>query len=115
MITYHHAVTSSGAETLADQLANTPVGKAGPNGKVRAAFVSTLMTNTAKLVGRQSGKIIIPEGSHSVVTGALTALNLDSRHYVYAGTVDPFEELDLQIVVAAAGTIIVGIMVEEAG
>lgn len=103
-ITYVHEMVHSGAETLSNQLANSPVSKAGPSGQVKAAFVATDGTNTGFMRGRKSGRIIIPEGSHALPTGTADSMQLDSRHVIYAGTLLAEEEIDLEIVAAAAST-----------
>lgn len=100
---------SGGAETVTDQLAGTAVAFAGPTGKVTAAAVCTLATTTLLLKGRNSGKEIIPNGSSAVVSGALTALNMEATHFIYEGTVEPGEPLELTIVAVAACTTLVGV------
>lgn len=101
--------TASGAETVVDQLAGTAVAFAGPQGKVTAAFTATLITTTALLKGRNSGKEIIPNGSNASVSGALTALSLQSVDFIYEGMVEPGEPLELTITHAAAGSCLVGV------
>lgn len=108
MATYIHLRTSTGAETVTDQLAGTPVKKAGPSGVVRAAVVCTLTTTRVTLKGRNSGKTII-DNSYTPVSGALAALDLNSTHFVFEGKVDPNEELELEIVAAAACSTLVGV------
>lgn len=103
---------SSGAETVTDQLAGTAVAFAGPSGRVSAGAVCTLATTTLLLKGRNSGKEIIPNGSSAVVSGALTALDLNSTHFIYSGMVEPGEPLELTIVAAAACTTLVGVKTE---
>lgn len=100
---------SAGAETVTDQLAGTAVAFAGPTGHVSAAAVCTLATTTLLLKGRVSGKEVIPNGSSAVVSGALTALDLTSIHFIYEGDVQPGEPLELQITAAAACTTLVGV------
>lgn len=100
---------ASGAETVTDQLAGTAVAFAGPSGRVTAGAVSTLATTTLLLKGRLSGKEIIPNGSSAVVSGALTALDLQSTHFIYEGFVDPGEPLELTITAAGASTCLVGV------
>lgn len=100
---------SSGAETVTDQLAGTAVAFAGPTGRVSAAAVCTLATTTVLLKGRLSGKEVIPNGSSAVVSGALTALDLNSTHFIYEGDVEPGEPLELTIVAAGACTTLVGV------
>lgn len=100
---------ASGAETVTDQLAGTAVAFAGPTGRVSAAAVCTLATTTVLLKGRLSGKEIIPNGSSAVVSGALTALDLNSTHFIYEGDVEPGEPLELTIVAAGACTTLVGV------
>lgn len=100
---------ASGAETVTDQLAGTAVAFAGPTGRVSAAAVCTLATTTILLKGRLSGKEVIPNGSSAVVSGALTALDLNSTHFIYEGDVEPGEPLELTIVAAAACTTLVGV------
>lgn len=112
MATYLHERVASGAETVTDQLAGTAVSRAGPKGIIRAAFVASEGTNTALLKGRESGKEIIPNGSHASVSGAVTALSLTAEDFIYEGLVNPGEPLELTIVADAAGTSIVGIRTE---
>lgn len=103
-ITYVHEMVHSGAETLSNQLANSPVAKAGPSGQVKMAFVATDGTNTGFARGRKSGRIVIPEGSHAVPTGTADNMQLDSRHVIYSGSLLPDEEIDLEVVAATAST-----------
>lgn len=109
---YVHYMLHGGAETLVNQLAGTPVAAAGRSGRVRVGFVSTLPTTTGSLKGRKSGKSIIPEGSHAVPTGPVTALQLDSRHVFYDAHVNSEEELDLEIIAAAAASTLVLVIVD---
>lgn len=100
---------ASGAETVTDQLAGTAVAFAGPTGHVSAAAVCTLATTTVLLKGRVSGKEIIPAGSSASVSGALTALSIQSIDFIYEGDVTPGEPLELQITAAGACTTLVGV------
>lgn len=109
MPTYVHDRTATGAETVTDQLAGTAVAFAGPTGRVTAAFCATLITTTALLKGRNSGREIIPNGSSASVSGALTALSLEASDFIYEGMVEPGEPLELTITHAAAGSCLVGV------
>lgn len=109
MPTYVVGRTASGAETVTDQLAGTPVAFAGPSGLVEAAFVATLFTTEAVLRGRESGIEVIPSGSAATIPGAVTALRLTRDDFLYAGRVKPGEPLELAITHAAAGTALVAI------
>lgn len=112
MATYNHEMVHSGAETLNDQLSGTAVAIAGKSGLVRAAFVSSDGTNTATLKGRASGKEIIPGGSHAAqMTLADMGQGLIAQ-YIYEGFVNPGEELDLQVIAAAASTSLVSVRTE---
>jgi len=91
----------TGAETSTNVLNGTPVEKAGASGVVYAAFSSTLATTTATLKGRRSGREIIPRGS---APSGWQANNLDAQAFLFMGQVDPFEELDLEIISAAASS-----------
>lgn len=107
---YNHEMVHGGAETLNDQLTGTAVARAGPRGIVRAGFVSSDGTNTCTLVGRESGKIVIPAGSHA---RQRTLADLgDSLIYEYVGMVNPNEPLDLQVIAATASTTVVGVETE---
>lgn len=93
----------SGAETSTNVLNGTPVEKAGASGVVYAAFHSTLATTTATLKGRRSGKEIIPRGC--APSGWQTAAGeIDAQDFLFMGQVDPGEELDLEIISAAASS-----------
>lgn len=104
--------SSSGSESLTDQLSGTAVATAGATGIVRAVFSSSLMENTASLVGRQSGISIIPSGSHPNVAAAANTYSLGSEQFVFVGTVGRFEALDLTLTVSGASDNIVAVQVE---
>lgn len=109
MATYNHEMVHAGAETLNDQLSGSAVAVAGRTGRVRAAFVSSDGTNTATLKGRNSGKEIIPSGSHAC---QMTLADLGqgiAQQYLYEGVVNPGEELDLQVVAITASTSMVSV------
>jgi hypothetical protein len=107
--TYVHEMVHSGAETLSDQLAGTAVGRAGRQGRVRAAFVATDGTNTATLKGRESGIEVMPRGTHGMVRGATTAIGPDASDFIYEGIVTPGEELELEVISATASTSVVAV------
>lgn len=107
MPTYVHDRVSSGAETVVDQLAGTAVAFAGKTGRVRAAAVSTVATTTIRLYGRTSGIEIIPNGSSAQMKG--TNVGLDVDDFMYDGTLQPGEPIELTIVAAAASTAMVGV------
>lgn len=109
MPAYIHLRTSSGAETVTDQLAGTPVNVAGRTGRVKAAVVSTLTTTRITLKGRKSGRAIC-DNTFTPVTGALTALDLNANHFIFEGQVEPGEELDLEVVAAAAASTLIGVI-----
>lgn len=111
-VTYNHEMVHTGAETLTNQLNGTAVSKAGRSGRVRAAFTSSDGTNTATLVGRKSGKQIIPPGSHAAqMTLADMGQGL-AQQYIYEGLVEPDEELDLEVVAAGASTSLVSVRID---
>lgn len=112
MATYVHHSTHSGAETTTNQLSGTAVNRAGPSGLVRAAFGATLAEFTAKLVGRESGKVVIPPGSHPNLTAAVNAYDFTRNSFIFVGTVNPNEELELEITASAAGDSEVAVFVE---
>lgn len=94
----------TGAETLNDQLAGSAVAFAGRSGRIRAAYFGSDGTSTATLKGRNSGKEIIPTGSHCCqMTLADYGQGLVNQ-FIYEGFVDPGEPLELQVVAATAST-----------
>jgi hypothetical protein len=101
--------TASGAETVTDRAAGTPVERAGPTGKVKAACVSTLTTGTVTIRGRQSGRVVC-DATVPAVTGALAALDINANHFIYEGQLTPGEPIEVTIVAAAAQTTLVGII-----
>lgn len=111
-ITYVKGFTHSGAETLTNQLNGTAVQKAGSSGLVRAAFVSTLFTTTATLRGKKSGKSIIPPGSNAAPKALTDQGDGLCQQFIYEAFVEPDEELDLQVVAAAAATSLVAVRID---
>lgn len=109
---YIYAKGETGSGTSTDQLAGTSVTKAGPRGIVRAAFYSSLMETTAQLVGRESGLIVIPSGSHPNMTGAVNTYSIGSEQYVFVGQVQPNESLELTTTNSAACDNVIGVQVE---
>lgn len=98
MATFVVADTSGGAGTSTDQLAGTAVAFAGPSGRVRAAFASTLTTTICRLKGRISGKEIIPSGCNPNVVGPITAQVVNAEAFIFDGVVTPNEPLDLEVI-----------------
>lgn len=109
MATYNHEMVHAGAETLNDQLSGTAVAVAGKSGRVRAAFTSSDGTNTATLKGRASGLEIIPSGSHACQMTLADMGQGIAQQYIYEGVVRAGEELDLQVIAAAASTSLVSV------
>lgn len=112
MPTYVHAVTSSGAETITNQLAGTAVARAGSTGFVQACFAASDADFTAKLIGRESGIQIIPSGSHPNVTAAANVKTISRPQMIFFGNTRPNEELELEITASAAGDTVVAVYVE---
>lgn len=108
---FFHEMVHSGAETLSNQLSGTPVAQAGPSGVVKACFGASEGGNTAKLVGRVSGRVVIPGGSHPARQESANSLDFDSQDFIFSGSVNPNEELDLEVISAAASTTVIGIRV----
>lgn len=111
-VTFVKGFTHTGAETLTNQLNGTAVQRAGETGLVRASFVSTLFTTQATLRGKMSGKSIIPPGSAAGPKALTDQGDSMGEQFIYEGFVDPNEELDLQVVAAAAATSLVGIKID---
>lgn len=111
-ITFVKGFTHTGAETITNQLNGTAVQRAGETGLVRAMFVSTLFTTQATLRGKTSGKSIIPPGSAAGPKALTDQGDSMGQQFIYEGFVDPNEELDLQVVAAAAATSLVGIKID---
>jgi hypothetical protein len=112
MPTYSTVNVHGSAEVVSNALSGTPVALAGPSGRVYAAFTCN-KDATASLVGRSSGRYIIPTGSHAQTFSA-TALENGHRtgDFIYFNTVTPNEELDLEITASAASTSRVTIKVD---
>lgn len=102
----------TGAETLNDQLSGTAVAFAGPQGRVRAAYVSSDGTSTATLKGRESGKEVIPATSHAAQKAIAGWGDSIGEQFIYEGFVNPGEPLDLQVVAATASTSAVAVRTE---
>lgn len=111
-VTYVYNQTSGGAGTSTDQLAGTPVYKAGPKGLVRAAVSSTLTTTDFLLKGRLSGREVIPNGSAANIIGPITAQELRTDAFIFEAFVTPGEELELTIVRIGTETLMVAIRTE---
>lgn len=109
MRTFVHEIVHSGAETVVDQLNGTPVARVGGSGKVRAAFKATDGTNTASLVGRSSGKIVIAPGSHAGAE-VIAELKAQKEDFIYETSgLEIGEELDLEVVAASASSTLVAV------
>ena len=105
MPTYSHVMLHGEAEVLTNQLAGTPVALAGPSGRVYCAFSSNAAFGTASLVGRTSGRYIIPTGSHAQSFSTTAEQNGHrTGDFIYFNTLTPNEELDLEVTAAAAST-----------
>lgn len=110
--TYVKGFTHTGAETVSNQLSGTAVERAGKTGLVRAAFLSTLFTTTATLRGKTSGKSVIPPGSNAGPKALTDQGDAMGEQFIYEAFVDPGEELDLQVVAAAAATSLVAVRID---
>jgi len=111
-ITFIKGFTHAGAETLTNQLNGTAVQRAGETGLVRATFVSTLFTTQATLRGKTSGKSIIPPGSAAGSKAVTDQGDSMGQQFIYEGFVDPNEELDLQVVAAAAASTTIAVRID---
>ena len=104
MATYIHSMTSSGAETLSNQLIGTPVYTVGASGIVKAAFAASDTDTTATLKVRDTGQEIIPSGCHSGVEAAADGQDLSWQDFIFEASGLPSgANLDLEVVVASAG------------
>lgn len=104
MATYVHSMTSSGAETLSNQLIGTPVYTVGASGIVKAAFAASDSDTTATLKVRDTGQEIIPSGCHPGVEAAANGQSLDWQDFVFEASGLPSgANLDLEVVVGSAG------------
>lgn len=110
--TFVKGFTHSGAETLTNQLNGTAVQRAGKTGVVRAGALSTLFTTQFTLRGKKSGISIIPPGSAAGPKALTDQGDSMGQQFIYEAIVEPDEELDLQVVAAAAATSLVMVRID---
>jgi len=103
-ITYVHEMVHSGAETLTNQLNGTAVQRAGENGIVRAAYVSSDGTSTATVRGKKSGRSVIPPGSHAAQMTLADYGQSLGQQMIYEAILEPGEEIDAEVIAASAST-----------
>lgn len=103
MPTYVHSVAHSGSETLTDQLANTPVSRVGPSGRVQVAIQSAKAEDTYE-VALEDGSVIVPEGCHANILGAADTGVLDSTAFIHDVRGLPVGAKILLTIVAAAAS-----------
>lgn len=103
MPTYVQVIVHSGGETVSDQLNATAVHQVGPSGKVWASFAAAKGEDTATLRGRTTGIEVIPAGSSPNILAAADLQKHSLPDLVfYAENLLPGEELELEVVAAAA-------------
>lgn len=111
-VTYVHEMVHSGAETLTNQLNGTAVQRAGENGWVRAAYVSSDGTSTATVRGKKTGRSVIPPGSHACQMTLADEGQGIGNQFIYEAQLEPGEEIDAEIVAATASTSILVIRID---